>query len=110
MDRITLTTKPTKEYELLDSGGEEKLERFGDIVLARPDPQALWEKKLGEGEWAKAAGRYEREGREGKWIEKDLPKSWQIEFGGLQFLIKPTSFKHTGLFPEQESNWQWIAK
>ena len=110
MKRITLTTNPGKDYELLDSGGEEKLERFGDVLLARPDPQALWEKKLATSDWALANGRYERDGREGKWIEKGLPKSWEIEFGGLQFLIKPTSFKHTGLFPEQLSNWAWVAK
>jgi 23S rRNA (cytosine1962-C5)-methyltransferase len=109
MKRITLTTNANKDYELLDSGLETKLERYGDIVLARPDPQALWDKAQSEEEWTKAQGRYERDGREGKWIEKDLPKNWQIEFGGLQFLIKPTSFKHTGLFPEQLSNWEWVA-
>ena len=110
MERITLTTKPNKGYELLDSGLEEKLERFGDIVLARPDPQALWPKHLGEGEWVKAQGRFERQGREGKWHAKDLPKEWQIELGGFKFYIRPTSFKHTGIFPEQLSNWEWAQK
>ncbi len=105
MEKITLVTKPSAGYELTDSGGEEKLERFGEVVLARPDPQALWQKGR-EGEWDKAQGRFEREGRDGKWVGK-LPKSWPVDFGGLKFLIKPTSFKHTGLFPEQESNWQW---
>src|SRR5438045_642488 len=109
MQRITLTTQPGSGYELLDSGREEKLERFGDIVLARPDPQALWEKRLEAGEWQKADGSYAREGKEGgKWTGK-LPKEWQIEFGGLNFLLKPTSFKHTGLFPEQLSNWEWTS-
>ncbi|HEV7449553.1 MAG TPA: class I SAM-dependent methyltransferase [Candidatus Paceibacterota bacterium] len=108
MERITLTTKPQKDFELLDSGAEEKLERYGDFVLSRPDPQALWPKRLRADEWQKAAGRYERKGREGEWHATDLPKEWQIEFGGLQFLIKPTSFKHTGLFPEQLSNWGWL--
>ena len=106
MERINLITKPSAGYELLDSGREEKLERFGDVVLARPDPQALWEKGRGA-EWQKAAGRFEREGKDGKWVGK-LPKEWPIEFGGLKFLIKPTSFKHTGLFPEQLSNWEWM--
>src|SRR5689334_662303 len=110
MKRITLTTTPSKDYELLDSGAEEKLERYGSVILARPDPQALWQKSLKEGEWAKAAGRFVREGREGKWIEQNLPKEWEIGFGGLTFLIKPTSFKHTGLFPEQASNWEWSAE
>ena len=106
MEKVTLITKPSAGYELIDSGGEEKLERFGDVTLARPDPQALWEKKLATSHWGLANGKFEREGKDGRWTGK-LPKEWQIEFGGLKFLIKPTSFKHTGLFPEQESNWQW---
>lgn len=111
MERITLITKPSTDYELLDSGGEEKLERYGKFVLARPDPQALWEKELSEEVWTVADGRYIRVGREGEWKTKhDFPKEWQIDFGGLQFLIRPTSFKHTGLFPEQLSNWEWIAE
>lgn len=109
MERITLVTKIQKEYELLDSGREEKLERYGGVILARPDPQALWEKKLPESEWAKAAGRYIRTGKEGRWIESNLPKEWQVEFGGLHFYIRPTSFKHTGLFPEQLPNWEWMS-
>lgn len=110
MERITLTTQPSKDYELLDSGGEGKLERYGEVILARPDPQALWPKRLGEGEWTKAAGRFERQGREGRWHAENLPKEWSIEFGGLTFLIKPTNFKHTGLFPEQLSNWEWMSE
>lgn len=110
MNRITLTTQPQAGYELLDSGREEKLERFGDVLLTRPDPQALWEKRLSEEEWQKANGFYVREnGEAGKWTG-NIPKEWNIEFGGLTFLIKPTSFKHTGLFPEQESNWRWSSE
>jgi 23S rRNA (cytosine1962-C5)-methyltransferase len=117
MNHITLITKPSNQYELLDSGRGEKLEKFGDITLARPDPQALWEQKLSYETWRSADGSYVREGgdgslpagRQGKWTGK-LPKEWQIEFGGLQFLIKPTSFKHTGLFPEQLSNWEWARE
>src|SRR4051812_37823508 len=108
MNRITLTTKPVGGYELLDSGEEEKLERFGDIVLARPDPQALWEKQA-PSQWPLANSKYVRKGEKGDWVGK-LPEQWEIEFGGLNFLIKPTSFKHTGLFPEQLSNWEWINK
>lgn len=119
MERVVLTTKPSKDYELVDSGGEEKLERYGSFLLARPDPQTLWPKKLPEGEWAKANARFVREGNpstgsgqgKGRWFTpsgvEGLPKEWQIEFGGLKFLIRPTSFKHTGLFPEQLSNWDW---
>jgi 23S rRNA (cytosine1962-C5)-methyltransferase len=107
MDRITLITKSSPEYGLLDSGREEKLERFGNVVLARPDPQALWEKNLSHETWGKANGKYLREKEEGKWVGK-LEKEWQIEFGDLNFLIKPTSFKHVGLFPEQLPNWEWV--
>jgi 23S rRNA (cytosine1962-C5)-methyltransferase len=112
MERLTLITKPSQGYELLDSGLEEKLERFGDVILSRPDPQALWPKQK-EGEWKKAAGKFEREGKDGKWnFTRPNPPAggWQIEFGGLQFLIKPTSFKHTGLFPEQFGNWEWMQE
>jgi len=109
MNRLLLITKPQKDYELLDSGGEEKLERYGAYVLARPDPQALWKKGLGDREWGIANGKYTRKGKEGEWVENNLPKQWEIEFGGLKFYVRPTSFKHTGLFPEQLSNWEWIA-
>lgn len=110
MKRITLTTPASEGYELLDSGREEKLERFGSVVLVRPDPQALWEKKFEEAQWAGANGVYVREGKEGgKWTG-NVPAEWQIQFGGLNFLIKPTSFKHTGLFPEQLSNWEWSTQ
>ena len=90
---------------MLDSGREEKLERFGEFILARPDPQALWEKKITD--W-KPNARYLRKGEKGEW-QGSMPKEWQIDFGGFKFLIKPTSFKHTGLFPEQLSNWEWIV-
>ncbi|MDZ4226200.1 MAG: class I SAM-dependent methyltransferase, partial [Patescibacteria group bacterium] len=111
MERITLTTHPAEEYELLDSGSEEKLERYGSFVLARPDPQALWEKKLPASQWESADGRYVRSGREGEWkVSPGFPKEWGIAFSGLKFLIRPTSFKHTGLFPEQEPNWVWLRE
>ena len=111
MERITLPTQPAQGYELLDSGQEEKLERFGEVVLARPDPQALWEKHLPEEAWQKAQGRYVRGGREGEWLTDGttLPKEWGIELGGFNFVIRPTSFKHTGLFPEQLANWEWVG-
>lgn len=108
MDRITLITKPEAGYALVDSGGEEKLERFGEVLLARPDPQALWQKGR-EGEWAKASGRYIREGSEGKWTG-NIPKEWPVELGGLKMLVKPTSFKHVGLFPEHIPGWRWVEE
>jgi 23S rRNA (cytosine1962-C5)-methyltransferase len=108
MDRITLITKAEKGYELVDSGGEEKLERFGEVVLARPDPQALW-LKAREGEWAQAAGTYVRGGGEGKWTG-NMPKEWPVELGGLTMLVRPTSFKHTGVFPEHVPGWGWVGE
>jgi 23S rRNA (cytosine1962-C5)-methyltransferase len=110
MERLTLITKPQTAYELIDSGGEEKLERFGEVVLSRPDPQALWPKGKPQ-EWTKAHGVYVKESgaAAGKWTG-NIPVSWPIEFGGLQMIIKPTSFKHTGLFPEQLPNWEWVTQ
>lgn len=108
MNSDVLILKPTKDYELLDSGEGEKLERFGKVVLSRPDPQALWRKHLPATDWKKADAAFSREAREGSWnIKKDTPEKWTIEFGSLKFLIKPTAFKHTGLFPEQALNWDW---
>lgn len=111
MNPITLTTAPSEMYALIDSGREEKLERYGAYILARPDPSALWEKKLPESEWKKADAWYERKERGGAWHSKgELPQEWPIAFGGFTFLIRPTSFKHVGLFPEQLLNWQWVEK
>ena len=104
-------TKPQKEYELLDSGEGEKLERFGSFVLRRPDPQALWKKNLSLDEWKKADGYFKRSGTKGNWIlSKNIQKSWNIDFGELKLKIVPSPFKHTGLFPEQFSNWQWMTE
>ncbi len=104
-------TKPQKDYELLDSGEGEKLERFGAYVLRRPDPQALWQKILTPKEWADASASFVRQGNSGKWdFKRDVPKSWQIELGGIKLKVSPTPFKHTGLFPEQLPNWLWTQK
>ncbi len=104
-----LITEPSADYELLDSGDGEKLERFGKVVLSRPDPQALWAKRLDITEWKKADGVFSREETKGGWtIKPNTPNSWPIEFVGLKFTIKPTPFKHVGLFPEQAENWKWM--
>jgi 23S rRNA (cytosine1962-C5)-methyltransferase len=101
-------TKSEKDYELLDSGNGEKLERFGNIVLSRPDPQALW-KKNNEDEWKKADANFVRYEQEGEWKTKNGKiEKWQINFSDLKLWIKPTAFKHTGLFPEQSVNWLWM--
>ncbi len=101
---------PWTSYELLDSGDGEKLERFGDVLMVRPDPQALWARVRPE-LWAKAQLVYARQGREGEWIVRErVADEWILPWNNLQFWLRPTSFKHTGLFPEQASNWEWIQK
>ncbi len=111
MNSIILTTKPEKDYELVDSGNGEKLERYGKFVLRRPDPQSLWKPRLGEKVWDKADAVFVREGREGRWqVKTEMPERWQAEIGGIKFLIRPTAFKHTGVFPEQAPNWGWLRQ
>ncbi|NCU28100.1 MAG: SAM-dependent methyltransferase [Candidatus Moranbacteria bacterium] len=108
---MLIITPKSNEYELIDSGQGEKLERFGNYVLSRPDKEALWQKEMSKSVWGKADLLFEREGKKTKWIIKNkTPNNWQIKYGGLNFLIKPTSFKHIGLFPEQVSNWNWMEK
>lgn len=104
-----LEIESSVDYALLDSGEGEKLERFGKVVLSRPDPQAVWSKRLSATEWKKADGYFTREESGGKWsLKSQVLAKWEIAFGGLKFWIKPTAFKHTGLFPEQEANWSWL--
>jgi 23S rRNA (cytosine1962-C5)-methyltransferase len=106
-----LKTEPSGAYELLDSGEGEKLERYGKIILSRPDPQALWPKNLPDKEWQKAQAIFLRDGKSTEWkIKPGVPEKWEINFAGLKFWIRPTAFKHTGLFPEQVSNWNWVAE
>ncbi len=108
MSGDSITTE-SDSYALLDSGEEMKLERFGEYVLARPDPQAIWRRRLTVKEWAQAHATYERKGTSGVWhVSSSIPKEWDVLFGGYSFRIKPTSFKHVGLFPEHESNWVWL--
>jgi 23S rRNA (cytosine1962-C5)-methyltransferase len=105
-------TEPTKDYELLDSGEGEKLERFGSYILARPDPQALWHKTRPAEEWQNAHGIFDVKARATAqaWTFKpDVPQKWSITHGGVSFWIQPSNFKHTGIFPEQAPNWQWIT-
>ena len=99
-----------KEYQVLDASGGEKLERWGDYVLLRPDPQVIWntEKKIPE--WKKLNAHYHRSNKGGgDWEFFDLPKQWDIHYKELTFHLQPFSFKHTGLFPEQAVNWDWFG-
>jgi 23S rRNA (cytosine1962-C5)-methyltransferase len=108
MEKI-LITKKSADYELLDSGDRRKLERFGDFVLSRPDPQALWRKSLSESVWQNADATFVQTAGRGKWQnKKPFPAEWKVSLGGLSFLLKPSVFKHVGLFPEQEGHWTWL--
>jgi len=99
-----------KDYEVLDTGDGEKLERWNDIVLRRPDPQAIWPKQKPE-LWTKADAYYHRSTKGGgEWeFFKKLPERWTIHYKDLKFYVRPTGFKHTGLFPEQAVNWDWMS-
>ncbi len=96
------------DYELLDCGGGEKLERWGNYILVRPDPQAIWSTPRRHPGWRKADARYARSHTGGgSWDKRALPERWQVAYGALTFNIKPMNFKHTGLFPEQAANWDF---
>ena len=101
------TPKLWKDYELIDCSGGERLERWGDIILIRPDPQVIWNTKKTNPLWKKAHARYHRSNTGGgNWeIYKKMPDEWNISYRDLSFHIKTMGFKHTGLFPEQASNW-----
>ncbi|RCX17613.1 23S rRNA (cytosine1962-C5)-methyltransferase [Anaerobacterium chartisolvens] len=102
-----------KDYELIDTGEGEKLERWGTYVLRRPDPQVIWPAADIEGDrWRKADARYLRSSSGGgHWEYRTrLPRRWNISYGGLKFYVEPTGFKHTGLFPEQAANWKWMME
>lgn len=97
-----------RDYQLLDAGGGNKLERWGGVTLLRPDPQAVW--PMGADAAARADAIYIRsQTGGGHWeYKKTLPESWHVRYGALTFIVRPTGFKHTGLFPEQAVNWDWM--
>lgn len=99
-----------KDYELIDCSDGERLERWGDIILIRPDPQIIWSTGKKNPLWRKAHARYHRSNKGGgSWeMYKKVPDSWRISFNNLVFNIKPMGFKHTGVFPEQAVNWEWM--
>lgn len=100
-----------KDYEVLDTSSGEKLERWGDYILVRPDPQVIWNTPHTVPEWKKKNGHYHRSSKGGgQWEFYHLPEQWDISYGELTFHLKPFSFKHTGLFPEQAVNWDWAGK
>ena len=100
-----------RDFELIDCSGGEKLERWGNYTLVRPDPQAVWDTPRENPAWKNRSARYERSSSGGgQWDKGALPESWQVTYGELTFNVKPMNFKHTGLFPEQAVNWDYIME
>ena len=104
------TANNWKDYEVLDTSCGEKLERWGKYLLVRPDPQVIWDTPKKNPGWNKKNGHYHRSSKGGgEWEFFNLPDEWSIHYRELTFRLKPFSFKHTGLFPEQAANWDWFA-
>ena len=100
-----------KDYELLDCGGGEKLERWGDKLLVRPDPQAIWNTPRAHRGWKKPDARYARSSSGGgQWADKSVPQRWQVGYRDLTFNVGLMNFKHTGVFPEQAANWDFARE
>ena len=99
-----------KEYELCDASDGERLEKWGKYTLVRPDPQVIWKGERKDTLWSRPDASYRRaKSGGGAWNENRLPDAWTIAYGSLRFRIKPMGFKHTGLFPEQATNWDWFS-
>lgn len=99
------------DYEVLDTSNGEKLERWGEYILVRPDPQVIWNTPYTHKGWKQKNGHYHRSTKGGgEWEFFNLPNEWSIGYQQLTFRLKPFSFKHTGLFPEQAANWDWFSK
>ncbi len=100
-----------QDYRILDTSDGEKLEVWKDYSLVRPDPQVIWHTKKNAALWQRADASYRRSASGGgAWNRHKLPESWTVSYGELKFLIKPMGFKHTGLFPEQATNWDWFSE
>lgn len=99
-----------KDYEVIDTSAGEKLERWGEYYLVRPDPQVIWNTPKDHPKWRRPNGHYHRSNKGGgEWEFNDLPDEWTIRYRDLTFCLKPFAFKHTGLFPEQAANWEWFS-
>ena len=104
------TADKWKSYRLIDADGGERLEKWGDYTLIRPDPQIIWKGERKNPLWKKADGIYSRSrSGGGDWVRKNIPEEWVIPYGEMKFLLSPMGFKHTGLFPEQAANWDWFT-
>ena len=100
------------DYQLIDSGNGEKLERFGNYTMVRPDPRVLWGKLKSSQVWEQADANFSRiDSKSGFWqTTKQPPNDWHVSYGKLTFMLRPTEFKHVGVFPEQAVNWTWLTK
>lgn len=104
-------TEKSIDYELLDTGDGQKLERYGQIIVSRPDPQVIWSKSLPEEKWSEALFNYEQNGEKGKWKNKqNIPENWIVKLEGISFNIKPSLSKHLGVFPEQSVHWKYLQE
>lgn len=115
MEINVLAPPPWPEYELIDSGDGAKLERFGPYTLVRPETQAIWPASLTRREWERADAVFEktRGGDEspGQWLQRrQLPDQWQMHYNNLAFWVRPTPFRHTGVFPEHSAHWGWLGR
>lgn len=109
MKNIDLTAKPWPDYELIDSGDNKKLERYGSFYIVRPETQALWSPAKSE-VWKKAQAEFHWAGTKGTWKKSGVPESWDISWQDARFSLRLTAFKHTGVFPEQAANWEWLEE
>ncbi len=109
---VLLTPSPWIDYELLDSGDSQKLERFGPYRLVRPETQAIWSPSLPAGVWSAAEARFQRTRSDegpGEWIKRcSLPEQWTLHYDNLKFWVRLTPFRHTGVFPEHSAHWAWL--
>ncbi len=99
------------DYELVDSGQGAKLERWGQFLTVRPDPRAIWKRTLSKTEWEECDAHFVNNEDSGEWqMHNSPPTPWQISYNGLKFNLKPTDFRHVGIFPEQAANWNWLQE
>jgi 23S rRNA (cytosine1962-C5)-methyltransferase len=109
MEKLDLIAEPWADYELLDSGDNRKLERYGAVHVIRPETQAIW-RPARPSLWTNAAAEFRWAEGKGEWRKGELPEHWQLSWEDVRVTLRLTSFKHTGIFPEQAPNWQWLRE
>lgn len=110
MKHNDLAVLPWRDYELIDSGDNRKLERYGKYILIRPETQAIWKTAHPEA-WKRANAEFRWADKKGSWLKKSgMPEAWELSWEDVRFTARLTSFKHTGVFPEQAANWQWLSE